>query len=359
MSAIELVEAMYNQPQLSVIVATDAPDDIRETLEFYRPALDGLGKSYEFVCVFDGRHGAQMDSLRALERDWPELKVLGQKPWNGVDAAIATAVRRTSADLVLHLPGWPQIDPAELPKLFDALGQQDLVAAARADRPTTGWQGLRQRLFGRVLRSLFGATLSDPFCHVRLIRREPLEDASSFGVREHFIPVIATHRGYSMTEVELRPAPAQGPGDQTYVFKLFGHLRALLDAMTLYIVVTFLRRPLRFFGAIGLPLTVIGGIATAALLFGRIFGDTALADRPALIFAVMTLILGIQIIAIGLIGEIIIFAGSRRMKQYDVQSVIRGSAGSTDAPPEPHSDPNPDPAADPVPETGNTMGKTE
>jgi len=87
-------------------------------------------------------------------------------------------------------------------------------------------------------------------------------------------------------------------------------------------VLKFLRRPLRFFGSIGLPIFLLGTLATAVLVTQKFFGEP-LADRPALIFAVLMVVLGIQIVAIGLVGEIIIFANSRRMKQYAVRDIIR------------------------------------
>ena len=98
-----------------------------------------------------------------------------------------------------------------------------------------------------------------------------------------------------------------------------------MDALMLYVVLKFLRRPMRFFGAIGLPIFLLGLLTTAVLVGYRIFGSTALADRPVLIFSVLMIVLGIQIIGLGLVGEIIIFAQSRRMKQYTVRSIQRQS----------------------------------
>ena len=83
-------------------------------------------------------------------------------------------------------------------------------------------------------------------------------------------------------------------------------------------------RPLRFFGSIGLPVFLAGAILTTVLVLQRLFGDAALADRPALIFGIIMVVLGIQVIAIGLVGEIIIYAGSRRLKQYEVREIIHG-----------------------------------
>jgi hypothetical protein len=197
-----------------------------------------------------------------------------------------------------------------------------MVSAVRSDNPSSGWQGWRRRQFVRLLSRLFGQTLSDPFCRTRLARMPVLKDVAGFGVRQHFIPVIAAHRGYKLAEVDVSSATTTPESAVRYIFRPLGHLRAVFDTLTLYVVLKFLRRPLRFFGAIGLPIFVLGALATAVLIIQRLFGEP-LADRPALIFAVLMLVLGIQIIAIGLVGEIIIYANSRRMKQYVVRDIIR------------------------------------
>ncbi|MFW5869213.1 MAG: glycosyl transferase family 2, partial [Armatimonadota bacterium] len=91
-----------------------------------------------------------------------------------------------------------------------------------------------------------------------------------------------------------------------------------------YIGLKFLRRPLRFFGAIGLPLAALGALVTAYLVVERLLFGEPLADRPALVFSVMMVVLGVQIVALGLIGEIVIFSSTRRMRTYEIDTIIRG-----------------------------------
>lgn len=333
-----LIDKPTEHLDFTALVTSDQQDGARETLESYRSHLEALNRSYEVLVIVNGAHERQLHALKTLAADWPELTVIGQLPWVGEDAALATGLRRSRGDLVLLLPGWPQVDPKDLSRAFDALerGERgegdgrydgadayDMVSAVRSGRPKGGWQGLRSRLFAQVLTRLFGTAPSDPFCRARLVRRAALEDTVHFGVRQHFLPVIAAQRGHTLTEVDMAPAPATtATREARYFFKPMGHLRALLDALALYVVLKFLRRPLRFFGAIGFPIFLAGALFTTILVVRRLMGETALADRPALIFTVMMVVLGIQILAIGLVGEIIIFAGARRIKQYDVAEII-------------------------------------
>ncbi len=314
------------RPEVSALVAANEVPRLAEMLQSYRADLDALGRSYELICVTDGRETETMATLERLAEAWPQLVILGQRPWSDDDAALLVGVRRARADLVLTLPAWPEIDTADLPRLFDALGDNDMVIAARSGRENDGWIGLRRRLFHGLLKRLFGLSVNDPFCRARLSRKPVLEDACGLGVRQHFIPAIAAQRGYRVVEAGLRPASAEETGHSRFVFKPLGHVRAFLDALMLYVVLKFLRRPMRFFGAIGLPILLVGLAVTTVLVLYRLFGATALADRPVLIFAVLMIVLGIQIIGLGLVGEIIIFAQSRRMKQYTVRSIQRENA---------------------------------
>jgi len=339
MTDIASSNPMRSAPQLSVLITSDQKDGAADMLAGYRTHLDALDRNYEVLAVVNGAHTRQCSELEALAADWPALTVIGQTPWVGEDAALATGLRRSQGALILLLPGWPQIDPADMPALFEKIEQHDMVSAVRTTGNSSGWQGFRRTVFSRTLDRLFGIAPSDPFCRARLVRREVLESTVSFGVRQHFLPIIASQRGHDVAEAKVAPAPEAAAGEARYVFKPLGHMRAFLDALALFVVLKFLRRPLRFFGAVGLPIFLIGLIMTLVLVVGRIMGDFALSDRPALIFAVMMVVLGIQILAIGLVGEIIIFAGARRMKQYDVAEII--TAGREPAATEDHA---PDPA---------------
>ncbi|EIE48636.1 glycosyl transferase family 2 [Salipiger aestuarii] len=309
---------------LSVIVAAEAMQELPDTLVAVRPELDAMGRPYEVICITDGRDDTVMAALNLIGDDWPELLVLGQRPWRGDDAALSVAMRRVRGNPVLTLAGWPEVAPEDLARLPDMLGDADMVTVSRSNRPQSRWQAWRRRHLTRMLARLFGQSPADPFCRTRLARRAVLDDVTGFGVRQHFIPVIAGQRGYKLTEVELRGVSNEGHANARYVFRPMGHFVALLDAITLYVVLNFLRRPLRFFGAIGMPIFIFGALATAVLIGQRLLGD-ALADRPALIFAVLMVVLGVQIVAIGLVGEIIIFANSRRLRQYAVREIITGA----------------------------------
>ena len=321
----ELPGTAADQPDsdlISVVVAVEGAPNLRATLEMYRPVLDEIGAPYEVICAFDGRQDVVLSELNALAETWPELLVLGQSPWADEEAAMQTAIRRSSGDRILTIAGWPEVAPEAISKLISELDNSDFAVAVRKDFASSG----RNKLLQRTLSMLFGRKWSDLFCRTRAVRRPTMEESIAFGVRQHFLPTISAEIGRNVVEVEVASAPADAEGAAKFVFKPLSHVWALFDAIMLYVVLKFLRRPLRFFGAVGLPIFLLGTVITATYLGMRLFGDMPLGDRPGLIFGVLMLVLGLQIIALGLIGEIIIFARSRQMKQYTVKSVIRGGS---------------------------------
>lgn len=322
-------------PAFSVVLAASRQSNVIEGLRQYRSALDARGQKYEVLCVIESKDHPQLEELKTLQQDWPELELFPRQPWGGEDVELATAYGRTKSDLVLTLPSFVEIPPEEISKLFDKIGEADMVVVNREFQPISG---SRQMLLKRIFRSLFGFTVSDVFSRVRLSRRSVLDEVGRFGVRQHFIPVIAANRGYVVVEAPVAKSPTE-QGAAAFSFRPVGHASALFDAIALFVVLKFLRRPLRFFGAIGLPTFLAGVILTLALVFGRLFFDMPLADRPALVFGVLLIVFGIQILAIGLVGEIIIFANSRRMKQYKVASIIHRDPEATEARETPHNDP--------------------
>jgi hypothetical protein len=106
------------------------------------------------------------------------------------------------------------------------------------------------------------------------------------------------------------------PGD--YRFGVY--LRRVLDLLTLFFLIKFTRKPLRFFGLIGSATLTLGTLALIVLGIQRMLG-TPLADRPVLILAVMGIVLGIQLFSLGLLGELIIFVHGRSQKEYYVYDV--------------------------------------
>ncbi|WP_372574060.1 glycosyltransferase family 2 protein [Ruegeria jejuensis] len=309
---------------VSVIVSAEGDGKgLADLLTAYRTVLDARPQSYEMIIVFEHASAGIRAALEPLGAQWPNLRLFPQRPWNGEDAAIKQGIGLAVGDIVLTLPCWPEIDPGSIISLIDAVGPADMAVGRRGELNRSSMQKVRAQATHGLLNLLFQQKFEDVFCRARAGRRDVFLRVAELGVRQHFLPLIAASEGYDVQEVDL-PVVKDVDAQQIYKFKPNAHVGALVDVLTLFVGLKYLRRPLRFFGSVGVPLILIGALLTAYLVIERLFFGAPLADRPALVFAVLMLVLGIQIVALGLVGEIIIFSSSRRLRSYEIGEVLRG-----------------------------------
>jgi dolichol-phosphate mannosyltransferase len=130
-----------------------------------------------------------------------------------------------------------------------------------------------------------------------------------YGDLHRFIPVLAARRGFRVMEI---PAAQRSEDRALRVFGPGVYARRLLDILNVFFLTRFTRKPLRFFGLIGMLVGAGGAAICLVLAIQRIFFPVPLAGRPLLLLGVLLIILGAQLASIGLIGEIIIFLSARR-----------------------------------------------
>lgn len=305
---------------LSVIVPVgQRVGDLAALLEEYRSALSQAGMNFEMIAVLDGPHHGLREQLAELDVSRPWLKIVELAREFGESAALTVALAEARGSSILTLPAYPQVIPAELLKILDAGRDADMAIAVRWPRAGHLLARVRRIAFHGLLRMLTGWRYRDLGCGVRLFRREIAEEIPIYGDRHHFYPVLASSRGFKVREVEVK----QGPGDNfRSPHSVRRSLHRVLDILTLFFLVRFTKKPLRFFGTIGFLFSALGMLFLAILIVERLFFAVALADRPALLLSALLLVLGVQIFALGLIGELIIFTHARQLKEYAVRQVI-------------------------------------
>jgi glycosyltransferase involved in cell wall biosynthesis len=295
---------------------------IAEAHRAYKAALEGDRFRVEFLYVLDRRSRAALAALTALKQAGEPLTLIVLSRWDGEGAALRSGFEHARGETVLILPAHPQIDPRDLPKVLERLDHSDMAVATRVTPGNSWFEAVQTRLFQWLVRLLFGHTITDPVCRVRAYRRQVLQEIAGYSVQQHFSPLLAAERGFQIAEVEVRASPPTAGAPRLGGFSVLSRLRLALEALSLYVVLNFIHKPLRFFGTAGLPILLIGLIYTGALGVSRLFFGTPLADRPALILGVLLIVLGIQVIALGLIGEIIIFVAGKRVKDYTIDRIL-------------------------------------
>jgi hypothetical protein len=164
-----------------------------------------------------------------------------------------------------------------------------------------------------------GFAFNDLGCGARAMKRRVVDEVFLYGDQHRFMAVLAHRQGFRVAEVRVRQSP-KDRFEGRYSAREYAH-RAL-DVMTVLFLVRFTKKPLRFFGMLGLLLAGLGTLLLLALVVARIGFDHPLADRPSLLLSSLLLVLGLQLFALGLLGELIIFTHARDIKDYQVESVI-------------------------------------
>jgi glycosyltransferase involved in cell wall biosynthesis len=306
---------MTSQNLLSVVVPilTDQPD-LERLHTTYKTALEAPNRTLQFVYVVDGPLEGALASLRTLKRRGEPIEILHHAHSFGEATALTTGFRHAKGELILTLTDEIKVKPNELEKLLAATATHDLVTARRM--PPDGRGPGKQRKFEFATSLLFGDRFHDLRAGVRAMRRAVAEEITLHGHQHYFLPLIAETYGFTVQEIEV---DADRTGQKSPPAP---NLALVLDLLTAFFLIRFIKKPFRFFGGFGFAVLLIGGLVTAYLVFARLFFGEALVDRPALIISSLMIVLGIQIISVGLIGEIITFTFTKEHKDYKVERII-------------------------------------
>jgi hypothetical protein len=181
---------------------------------------------------------------------------------------------------------------------------------------------IRRAAYHRLLGLVTHVNFQDLGCGARALDRRVLEEIQLYGDQHRFLALLADRQGFRVHEVDVR----QSPRDRfkgTYGPRVY--TRGLLDIFSILFLVRFTKRPLRFFGMIGAATFAVGALAVAILVAQRLLLDQSLANRPALLLASLLVVMGMQLFAVGLLGELMIFTHARGLKDYQVERVIQFS----------------------------------
>jgi glycosyltransferase involved in cell wall biosynthesis len=304
---------MTTENLLSVVVPIkrDKPD-FEPLHTAYRRALDAPGRQLQFIYVVDGPLEAALASLRTLKRQGEPIEILHHAHSFGEAAALTTGFRHAKGERILTLSEEITVKPAELGKLLAAAANDDVVIARRM--PPDGRAPGRQGKFEYAANLLFGRRFNDLRSSTRVIRQAVADEITLYGHQHFFLPLIAESHGFTVKEVEVDAELNRPTGGID--------LSLVLDLITAFFLIRFIKRPFRFFGGFGFAVLAVGGLVTAWLVFARLFLGEALVDRPALILSSLMVVLGIQIISVGLIGEIITFSFTKEHKDYKVERIV-------------------------------------
>jgi glycosyltransferase involved in cell wall biosynthesis len=278
-----------------------------------------LPYTYEIIFVDDGSNDRSPAILEGLYQADPEhVRVLQFRRNFGKTAALTAGFARARGEIVVTMDADLQDDPAELPKLLAKLDEgYDLVGAWRAERNDPISKRWPSKFANATVSALTDLELHDVNCGFKVYRREVVRDLKLYGELHRFIPVLAHWRGYRVTEAPVMHHPRRF-GQSKYGARRLA--RGYIDFLSVLFLTTYLKRPMHLFGLAGSACAAVGTVIMLYLA-GLWILQGGIGWRPLLFFGITALVVGIQLISVGLLGEMLRNVTFRAEEEHSIRRV--------------------------------------
>jgi glycosyltransferase involved in cell wall biosynthesis len=272
--------------------------------------LDGLGGGWEVVYVDDGSRDGSDKVLASLAQQDSRVRGVSFRRNFGKSAALGVGFQLARGRWIATMDADLQDDPNELPRLIAALEEVplDLVTGWKRNRRDPLSKTAPSRLFNAVTSAVAGIRLHDFNCGFKLYRREVVDSIQVYGELHRFLPALAYWQGFRVGEVPVHHRPRRF-GRSKYGAARF--INGFLDLLSAAFLSTSALKPLHLFGRIGL-LCLAAGILIGLWFVVQWIGGEPMRVRPLMLFGAGLVLLGIQLILMGLLGEMIARLGAPR-----------------------------------------------
>lgn len=316
---------------VSVIVPVDQePDSLVELYEEYAAPLRAAGLRHEFVFAAYAWHRAHTGPLEALAARGEPIRVYEVGHGIGETMLLNIAAERSRGRVIVTLPTYRQIEAGALPEIVKQIDKgADLAVARRYPRLDSVVNRFQSWVLHRVVSPLSGDAIHDVAAGVRAIRPALLRELPLYGDFARFLPLLALREGWRVTEV---PATVHPDAMGARVYGPGVYLRRAIDVVGLLFLLRFTEKPLRFFGLLG-SLALVPGLVILAVVFVQRLAGQGIAERPLLLLGVLLTTLGVQAVALGLVGEMIVHLQAPRRRGYRLRDAGDGAPPPPAPPP--------------------------
>ena len=299
-------------PEISFVIPfKDEEPTLVELYERIAAATRATGRSFEVIFVDDGsRDGGAARAAELAARQPGAVRLIELRGNFGKSAALAAGFERATGDVVFTLDADLQDDPKEIPRFLEALdGGLDVVSGYKQTRHDPWHKVLPSRVFNWMVRRLTGVPLHDINCGFKCYRADVLRDVRVYGELHRFIPALAAWNRFRVGEIVVEHHPRRFGVSKFGAGRFF---RGLMDLLTVTFLSKYDRKPLHFFGWLG-ACSLLAGVAICGYLTAVKFSGQSIGQRPLLTLGVLLIVIGVQILATGLLAELIVHvAGDSR-----------------------------------------------
>ena len=308
---------------LSVVIPVyNEEESIRLLYEKLKASLDLLQKEYEILFVDDGSTDRTLSILEEIQAKDKHLIVLSLRRNFGQTAAFAAGFDFARGDIVVTMDGDLQNDPADIPKLLEKIKDHDLVSGWRKKRKDPFFtRRLPSMAANWLISNVTGVKLHDYGCSLKAYRRDVIKNLKLYGEMHRFIPAVASWYGVRVAEVETIHHPRMHGKSKYGISRT---IKVVLDLITVKFLQSFSTKPIQFFGPVGIASGFLGFLILFYLSIDKLFFGKDIGARPLLLLGALLVIVGIQLIGMGLIGEMLVrvYHESQRKPIYVIKKIL-------------------------------------
>ncbi|MCX6138621.1 MAG: glycosyltransferase family 2 protein [Ignavibacteriales bacterium] len=303
-----------------VIPLFNEEESLRDLSEQLKVVLTRLGGRYEIIFIDDGSTDNSFRVLRDLHFKNKRIKVISFRRNYGKSAALMVGFQKAQGDFVITMDADLQDDPAEIPNLVKQLRAGfDVVSGWKKKRNDPITKTVPSKFFNFVTSMATGIKIHDFNCGLKAYRKEVTKSVNVYGELHRYIPALAHWLGFRIGEVPVQHRPRKFGKSKFGAGRLF---KGGLDLLTVLFTTRYMTRPLHFFGVWGMISAMAGFFLDAYLAVEWMLGRTALSNRPLFIVGLILIIVGVQFVSLGLLGEMIT-KGQNSEKEYSIREVLK------------------------------------
>jgi len=317
---------MYESNKLELSIIIPIFNEAKNIFKLYQEIINAcskLRKSYEIIFVDDGSHDESFAVLKKIHREDCRVKIIRLRKNYGQTSAISAGFDYANGDIIITIDGDLQNDPNDFGILLKKIEEgYDLVCGWRIKRKDNFLtRKLPSAIANWIISVITHVKLHDYGCTLKAFRKEIAKNIKLYGEQHRFIPAIASNMGVSITEVKVNHRP-RWRGKSNYSIKRF--IKVILDLFTVKFLMTYSTRPLQIFGIFGILSGAIGFIIAIYLSYQRLILKVGISGRPLLLLAILLIVIGIQFITLGLLGEIMVRSHheSQEKRTYFIREIV-------------------------------------
>ncbi|MBI5522655.1 MAG: glycosyltransferase family 2 protein [Desulfarculus sp.] len=309
---------------LSVVIPIyNEADNLQALHAEVTAAVAGLDLDYEIVYVDDGSRDQSFALLEKIAQADTHAVVVRFRRNFGQTAAMSAGFDHSLGKVIVTMDGDLQNDPRDIPKLLAKLNEgYDIAAGWRHDRQDPYLtRKLPSQLANGLISRITKVELHDYGCTLKAFKREVVQNIRLYGEMHRFIPAIASLMGVHIAEVPVNHRPRRAGVSK---YGLGRTVRVVLDLITVKFLLTYATRPIQIFGLWGLVAGGVGFLLALYYAVQRLFMGVPLGNKPGLLLAVLLIFIGVQLISIGLVGEMQVrtYYETQQKPTYTVRQVL-------------------------------------